>query len=133
MLALMYIVWSNLFWIGTAQSIWLRNFQLGFFGFTFGLLAANFSDGIGINEKGFLYGFDVVVVGAIGLQSFGGLVIAVVIKYTDNIIKGFATCFSIILTCILSIYFFNFHVNGYFIYGSTLVIMSSYLYGRYQA
>lgn len=36
------------------------------------------------------------------LQALGGLVIAVVIKYADNILKGFATSLSIILSALFS-------------------------------
>ena len=35
-------------------------------------------------------------------QALGGLVIAAVIKYADNILKGFATSLSIILSSIVS-------------------------------
>lgn len=36
------------------------------------------------------------------LQAVGGLVVAVVIKYADNILKGFATSLSIIVSAIIS-------------------------------
>lgn len=36
------------------------------------------------------------------LQALGGLVIAVVIKYADNILKGFATSLSIIVSTLIS-------------------------------
>lgn len=36
------------------------------------------------------------------LQALGGLVIAAVIKYADNILKGFATSLSIILSTLIS-------------------------------
>lgn len=35
-------------------------------------------------------------------QALGGLVIAAVIKYADNILKGFATSLSIILSTLIS-------------------------------
>ena len=44
------------------------------------------------------------------LQSLGGLLVAAVIKYADNILKGFSTAGSILLSCIASIYIFDFQV-----------------------
>lgn len=35
-------------------------------------------------------------------QALGGLVVAVVIKYADNILKGFATSLSIIISALIS-------------------------------
>lgn len=39
------------------------------------------------------------------LQALGGLVIAAVIKYADNILKGFATSLSIIMSTLISYLF----------------------------
>ena len=39
------------------------------------------------------------------LQAFGGLVVAAVVKYADNILKGFATSVSIIVSSLVSFYF----------------------------
>jgi len=38
-------------------------------------------------------------------QAFGGLVVAAVVKYADNILKGFATSVSIIVSSLVSFYF----------------------------
>ena len=43
----------------------------------------------------------------LNLQAFGGLIIAAVIKYADNIIKGFATSLSIILSSVVSYFVLN--------------------------
>ena len=55
-----------------------------------------------------------------GSSSFGSL---------DNILKGFATSISIILSCVVSIFLFDFHVTTMFVLGSSLVIYATYLYG----
>lgn len=38
-------------------------------------------------------------------QAFGGLVVAAVVKYADNILKGFATSVSIVVSSLVSFYF----------------------------
>jgi hypothetical protein len=38
----------------------------------------------------------------VALNAVGGLIVAVVVKYADNILKGFACSMAIIITCIVS-------------------------------
>lgn len=127
-----------LFWIpgvyfekilkGTQGSLWLRNIQLGTYGVIIGLIGMQINDGSKIAEKGFLYGYTTLVWVVISMQAFGGLLVAVVVKYADNILKGFATSFSIILSCIISVYLFSFHISFQFVLGATLVMFAIYLY-----
>ena len=42
-------------------------------------------------------------------QAFGGLLIAVVMKYADNIVKGFATSIAIIVSTVLRHGFYDNH------------------------
>ena len=116
---------------GTKQSLWLRNVQLGFIGSIMGVITMVLNDGSKVSEKGFFHGYDYVVWIVICLQSFGGLVVAVVVKYADNILKGFATSAAIILSCIASMYFFEFHLTYLFTAGAFLVIMSVYMYSKF--
>ena len=44
--------------------------------------------------------------------------VAVVVKYADNILKGFAASFSIVTSCILCYFFFDFRPNGLFLVGA---------------
>ena len=39
---------------------------------------------------------------SVALNSLGGLVVAMVVKYADNVVKGFATSLSILLTALVS-------------------------------
>jgi len=55
--------------------------------------------------------------------------VAMVVKYADNILKGFATSLAIIVSCVASVIFFNFQLSVQFCAGTTLVIMSIFLYG----
>ncbi|KAL4226879.1 hypothetical protein ACF0H5_014858 [Mactra antiquata] len=116
---------------GTQQSVWLRNVQLGAIGAVVGYITMETSDGPAVREKGFFYGYDGWVWFVILLQSCGGLIVAVVVKYADNILKGFATSASIIISCIGSVVFLNTTLYKEFTIGATLVILATYLYSRY--
>jgi len=79
-------------------------------------------------ENGFFYGYNPVVVAVIFLQGLGGLIVAIVVKYADNILKGFAASFSIVTSCFLSYLVFDFHPNWMFVMGAVLVNLSMYMY-----
>ncbi|XP_053378383.1 UDP-galactose translocator-like [Mercenaria mercenaria] len=116
---------------GTSQSVWLRNVQLGGIGTVVGYITMELSDGAAVREKGFFIGYDKWVWFVILLQSCGGLIVAVVVKYADNILKGFATSAAIIISCIGSMFFFNFSLSKEFSIGASLVIAATYLYSKY--
>ncbi|OLY85096.1 UDP-galactose transporter [Smittium mucronatum] len=113
----------------TSKSVWLRNVQLSLYSLVPATLGILLVDGSDISKNGFFYGYTIWTFGAIMCQSLGGLVVAVVVKYADNILKGFATSISIILSCFLSIFIFDFKVTLPFTIGTVLVIYSTYLYG----
>ncbi|PFX15653.1 UDP-N-acetylglucosamine transporter [Stylophora pistillata] len=92
---------------GTKASIWMRNIQLGTFGVIFGLVAVYGNDGKAVSNQGFLQGYNNITWIVISLQAFGGLVVAAVVKYADNILKGFATSVSIVVSSLVSFYFLN--------------------------
>ena len=43
----------------------------------------------------------------VDLNATGGLLVAMVIKYADNILKGFATSLAIILTSVVAVFLFG--------------------------
>ena len=109
-------------------SIWVRNIQLGCLGTFFALLTAYASDGDAIQEKGFFFGYNNLVWLNIFVQSAGGLIVAVVIKYADNILKGFATSIAIVVSCLASVYLFDTIIDYVFAFGTFLVVLSVVLY-----
>ena len=117
---------------GSQASIWVRNIQLGIYGTILGLIGMRVKDGDKIDEKGVMFGYSTLVWIVIFMQAFGGLLVAVVVKYADNILKGFATSLAIIVSCIVSVYLFDFHVSSQFLFGAALVISAVLLYGRAQ-
>ncbi|XP_022105546.1 UDP-N-acetylglucosamine transporter-like isoform X2 [Acanthaster planci] len=115
---------------GTKQSIWLRNIQLAFFGVLFGLGGVIMNDGEKVRSAGFFQGYNNLTWIVVLFQACGGLIIAAVIKYADNILKGFATSLSIILSTVVSYYLLNdFVPSRLFFIGATLVIGATFLYG----
>lgn len=64
------------------------------------------------------------------IQVVGGLVTAMVIKYSDNILKGFATSLSIVLSFLASIALFDFQITFTFILGSVVVLIATWLYNQ---
>ncbi|CBQ71370.1 related to UDP-galactose transporter [Sporisorium reilianum SRZ2] len=64
------------------------------------------------------------------LQVTGGLAVAMVIKHADNILKGFAVSFSIVLSFGFSVAFFNFPFTAAFAGGVGLVVLSTLSYAR---
>ncbi|XP_064633603.1 UDP-galactose translocator-like isoform X2 [Lineus longissimus] len=116
---------------GTQQSLWLRNVQLGFLGMVFGLITMELNDGPKVHGRGYFFGYTPTVWFVICLQSFGGLMVAMVVKYADNILKGFATSAAIVISCVASIYFFDFQLSVQFMFGAGGVMVSIYLYSRF--
>ncbi|KAL7745363.1 hypothetical protein ACLKA6_015380 [Drosophila palustris] len=114
---------------GAEISVWMRNVQLSLLSIPFGLITCFVNDGSRIFNMGFFHGYDVFVWYLVLLQAGGGLIVAVVVKYADNILKGFATSLAIIISCIASIYIFNFNLTLQFSAGAMLVIASIFLYG----
>ncbi|KAL0081837.1 UDP-galactose transporter [Phycomyces blakesleeanus] len=116
--------------LASQNLLWIRNIQMSFFSVVLGLLfVVLLQDGATIAEKGFYANYTGLTWLVIGIQAFGGLVVAVVVKYADNILKGFATSISIILSSIISVWVFSFSISLSFVMGATLVIYATYLYG----
>ena len=109
-------------------SIWVRNIQLGLFGTFFALLTVYLSDYENVQTKGFFFGYTKLVWLNIVVQASGGLLVAVVIKYADNILKGFATSIAIIVSCLASAYLFDTVIDLVFTLGTFLVVLSVVLY-----
>jgi len=113
---------------GSTASVWLRNVQLGLFGSILALIGAYMKEGAQLQEKGFLFGYNKLVWAVVANQACGGLLVAMVIKYADNILKGFATSLSIILSSILSVFLFDYSITLMFTFGGALVIGAVFLY-----
>ena len=117
---------------GSDASLWLRNVQLGMFGSLSALIGMFMKDWGPIYEKGFFFAYSPLVWAVVIQQALGGLVVAVVVKFADNILKGFATSLSIIISCIAAVFLFKFTITIMFTIGAALVMSAIYLYGKPQ-
>jgi len=110
-------------------SIWIRNIQLALFGSVTGLVGAFAQDGDKIMKDGLMQGFSPLVWGVILLQAVGGLVVAAVLKYADNILKCFGNALSIILTSTISVVMLHeFTPDAFFMLGTFLVLTATSVY-----
>jgi drug/metabolite transporter (DMT)-like permease len=95
-----------------STTLWVRNCQLSFWSlFPSLFLGVIWKEGADISKTGFFAGYNWVVWMAILFQAAGGVIVALVINYADNIAKNFATSVSIVLSCVASAYFFDFVVT----------------------
>lgn len=115
---------------GSDISVWMRNVQLSFLSLPFGYVTCLLNDGDVIKTRGFFFGYDSFVWYLVVLQAGGGLIVAMVVKYADNILKGFATSLAIVISCIASIYLFDFVLTFQFAFGAALVICSIFMYSH---
>lgn len=115
---------------GSEISVWVRNIHLAIIGVVMGLFGMYMRDGEKVASLGFFYGYNGVVWLLIIVQAGGGLLVAAVVKYADNILKAFSTSVAILLTALVSVVFFNFGVSSLFFVGAFMVVYAIFLYGN---
>ncbi|CAB9519595.1 UDP-galactose translocator [Seminavis robusta] len=113
---------------GSTTSLWLRNVQMGLPSILIALITVYAKDAKAIAEHGFLGGYSPIVWTVVTVQAAGGLIVAVVVKYADNVLKVFATSFSIVVSCIITAVLFDFRPSFRFVVGATLVVVATVMY-----
>jgi len=113
--------------------VWAKNLQLSSFALIIALITAFIKDHKAILADGFFQGYSPLVLSVITLEAGGGLVVAVVIKYADNILKSFGTAVSIITSTIVSAWIFGFVISKLFVEGCLLVFIAIGLYSKKEA
>jgi UDP-sugar transporter A1/2/3 len=109
-------------------SLWARNLQLCIFTVPTSLLTVYSGDSEAVAKNGILGGFDGLVWAVVLTQAFGGLIVAMCMKYADNIMKNFASSGAIILGGAASVFFFNFQITPQFAVGAGIVVASMLVY-----
>jgi len=122
---------EKLFKGGSQLDLWQRNTQLGLYAVLIGCggLVATGQSAI-VVEQGFFHGYTMMTILSISLQGLGGLLIAIVIKYADNIMKNIATSLSIVLAAVASVFVYDTQLTVIFFVGAFLVNAAAYLYSR---
>ncbi|KAF7295624.1 UDP-galactose transporter [Mycena indigotica] len=115
--------------------LWVRNVQLSLFSLIPALLPVLYSSSTPPHvSSGFLHSifrnFGSWAWATVTIQVIGGLVTAIVIQTSSNILKGFATSLSIILSFLASVALFNFRITPSFIIGSTAVLVATWMYNQ---
>mmetsp|Transcript_17113 Transcript_17113/g.51076 ORF Transcript_17113/g.51076 Transcript_17113/m.51076 type:complete len:380 (+) Transcript_17113:335-1474(+) len=112
---------------GSPISVWVRNIHLAAFSVvTSGVAVFSVPSRGGCGP---MDGFGPVCWLYVAVQAAGGLLIAAVIKFADNILKAFATSVAIVVVALVSAAFFGFHLSGLFWVGASGVIYAVFLYG----
>merc|ERR1719499_686417 len=99
-----------------------RNFQLAGFTLLLGGLMILMRHKDTLMEKGLFYGYDTAIWSLVFLQAVGGFVVATVVKYADQIQKGFAVSFAIVLGSITSMFIFGTELQFLFWVGGSMVV-----------
>lgn len=110
-------------------SIWDMNYQLSLSGTAVAVLSALSLDRKP-SEQAFFHGWNLVTVAVVIVFSFGGILVAMIGKYADMIMKGFATGIAIIVTSLLNAYFFDGILTLHFALGVAVVLISLFNYNE---
>jgi UDP-sugar transporter A1/2/3 len=113
------------------SDLWIRNVQLSAFSLLPALVPIILSRPSETGLLSFLFeNFGAWAWATVAIQVLGGLVTAMVIKYSDNILKGFATSLSIVISFMASVALFDFQMTFTFILGSVIVLIATWLYNQ---
>ncbi|GAA5988286.1 hypothetical protein JCM5350_002843 [Sporobolomyces pararoseus] len=126
---------------GTSKSLWIKNLQLSIPSLFFASIGVYFSSSSSTNFEGSGFtiwrGFTPLVWFVVLNQALGGLLVALVVRDSSSIDKGFATSIAIILSTLISWSFDlggggsgrgSSRPGGWFLLGAGAVISSTVLY-----
>ena len=64
------------------------------------------------------------------LQALGGLLVAAIVKYADNVVKGLATGVAVVVSTIVSAIFLGSEVTMTFVCGAFIILTSVWVFGN---
>ncbi|KAK8914591.1 CMP-sialic acid transporter 4 [Platanthera zijinensis] len=111
-----------------SRNINVQNFWLSIFGLIFNLVAIFDKDFDDVISKGFFHGYSFITVCMILNHALSGIVVSMVLKYADNIVKVFSTCVGMILGVIVSKFLFGLNLDFYFLLFFPFVLMTVPIY-----
>jgi solute carrier family 35 (UDP-sugar transporter), member A1/2/3 len=120
---------------GSTTSLWMRNVQLAFISVCLSLAQTavlGSSENAQGNQRAFLEGFDGVAWTLVCLQAFGGLLVAAIVKYADNVVKGLATGVSVVFATTLSVLFLGTALTINFVVGAVVILASVWVFSNHK-
>lgn len=111
-----------------SRNINVQNFWLYIFGMIFNAIAIVIQDFDAVVNKGFFHGYSLITTLMILNHALSGIAVSMVMKYADNIVKVYSTSVAMLLTAVVSVFLFHFHLSLAFFLGSTVVSVSVYLH-----
>jgi UDP-sugar transporter A1/2/3 len=119
----------------TPVSLWMRNIQMAFFSIVIALFqyagsSSSTTTTMEAQDVPFLHGFTGWVWILVGLQAGGGLLVAAVIKYADNVLKGLATGVSVVVATMCSMVLFGTPLTLQFSVGAALILAAVYFFSN---
>eukprot|EP01065_Artemidia_motanka_P035658 TRINITY_DN43558_c0_g1_i1.p1 TRINITY_DN43558_c0_g1~~TRINITY_DN43558_c0_g1_i1.p1 ORF type:complete len:462 (+),score=95.74 TRINITY_DN43558_c0_g1_i1:53-1387(+) len=113
---------------GTPPSIAVRNVQLGVSAIVFALISCIVVDGMPFLQFEFFRGYTPITWVLVLVHAGGGVLVAVVVKYADNILKGFATGIAIVVSGGFAAVAWGYAPSAHFVAGSAVVCAGTVLY-----
>lgn len=108
------------------HTIWTRNVQLSLISLPFALLGTVFQEGDSLRTQSFMRGFDKYVWGVILCQAAGGVIIAFVMKFANNLLKCLAVAISICCCAVYSVVKGDLAITTTLFSGILVVVASVY-------
>lgn len=129
----------------TPPSLAVRNIHLSMFAIPLAVLSMLIIDvlpplmqssdalkGARLKPFSFWRGYNWLTISLVFVHALGGLLVAVVVKYADNILKGFATAIAIVVSGVYMMLFWSYTPSLWFIIGCSLVCASTIAYQVYE-
>jgi solute carrier family 35 (UDP-sugar transporter), member A1/2/3 len=116
-------------------SLWMRNIQLGTFSFLFAIIQVAITNFNSRNNQNtarlpFLSNFSYMVWMLVLLRATAGILVAVIIKQMDNVVKSITSSVSVLAGCVLSQFIFGTALQPSFWFGAVIVVFSSYIFSQ---
>jgi len=109
-------------------SLLIRNIQLSLYGSFLSLGVVFLANWSVVRDGDFFRGYTPLSWAIICGQAGGGLLISFIMRYADNILKGFATSLSLVIVPLISWVVFKTTISKNFVMGTAVVISSCILF-----
>lgn len=114
-------------------SVHCRNFHLATWSLILAVVHIGSRDFEQAKDYGLFYGFDATVVLVVVMQGMTGFMVSMMIKYADNVLKGFAIAMAAVLATLISVPLFGAQITPSFVGGAFVVVIAVKMYGKYDA